>query len=73
MRATITEAVVAGAKTGFIRDDRVIGFGLRMTTNGFKAFIVEARVQGRVRRFTIGPATGQSPMQETKRDGFSPA
>jgi len=56
MRATITEAVVAGAKTGFIRDDRVIGFGLRMTTNGFKAFIVEARVQGRVRRFTIGPA-----------------
>jgi integrase len=56
MRTTITEALVRGAKAGFIRDDRLPGFALRTTANGFKAFIVEARVNGRVRRFTLSPA-----------------
>jgi integrase len=56
MRTTITEALVRGARPGFIRDDRVIGFALRTTASGFKSFIVEARVSGRVRRFTISPA-----------------
>jgi hypothetical protein len=36
--------------------DRVIGFGLRTTPAGSKAFIVEARVNGRMRRFTLGRA-----------------
>jgi integrase len=56
MRATITEALVKGAKPGFIRDDRVQGFALRTTASGFKSFVVEARVSGRVRRFTLSPA-----------------
>jgi hypothetical protein len=56
MRTTITEALVKSAKPGFIRDDRVIGFGLRTTPSGFKSFVVEARVSGRVRRFTLSPA-----------------
>ena len=56
MQATITEALVKGAKPGFIRDDRVIGFALRVTPGGFKSFVVEARVNGRVRRFTLSPA-----------------
>jgi integrase len=56
MRTTITEALVRAAKPGFIRDDRVIGFGLRTTPSGFKSFVVEARVSGRVRRFAISPA-----------------
>jgi integrase len=56
MRTTITEAVVKAAATGFLRDDRMRGFALRTTATGFKAFIVEARVNGRVRRFTIAPA-----------------
>jgi integrase len=56
MRATITEVLVKGARPGFIRDDRVVGFALRTTPSGFKSFVVEARVQGRVRRFTLSPA-----------------
>ena len=56
MRTTITEALVKGAKPGFLRDDRVIGFGLRTTPAMFKSFVVEARVSGRVRRFTLSPA-----------------
>jgi integrase len=56
MRTTITEALVKSAKPGFLRDDRVVGFALRTTATGFKSFIVEARVSGRVRRFTLSPA-----------------
>jgi integrase len=55
MRRTITEALVKKALPGFIRDDRVIGFGLRTTKGGSKSFIAEARVAGRVRRFAIAP------------------
>ena len=57
MRVTITEAIVKNTNgEGFIRDDRVIGFGLRTTASGFKSFIVEGRVKGQTRRFVIGPA-----------------
>jgi hypothetical protein len=45
-----------GARTLFLRDERQVGFGLRVTPNGAKSFIVEARVNGRMRRFTIGSA-----------------
>jgi integrase len=53
-RERITEEAVKRATPGFLRDDRLIGFGLRTTANGAKSFIVEARVNGRMRRFTIG-------------------
>ena len=56
MRTTITETLVKSSKPGFARDDKVVGFALRTTKAGFKSFIVEGRVAGRVRRFTIGPA-----------------
>jgi integrase len=57
MRKTITEALVKkNAPPGFVRDDRVVGFGLRTTKAGSKSFIAEARVAGRVRRFAIAPA-----------------
>jgi integrase len=55
MRATITEALVRKASPGFVRDDKVIGFGLRTTKSGFKSFIAEGRAAGRVRRYAIGP------------------
>src|SRR3954452_6283272 len=53
---TITEAVVKTARPGFLRDDRLIGFGLRTTPARVKSFIIEARVAGRPRRFAIGRA-----------------
>jgi integrase len=45
-----------GPQTLFLRDERQVGFGLRVTPNGAKSFIAEARVNGRMRRFTIGSA-----------------
>lgn len=38
----------------FVRDAVLRGFGLRITATGTKAFIVEKRIHGRVRRQTIG-------------------
>lgn len=37
-----------------IWDDAVPGFGVRVTTNGIKAFILNYRARGRERRITIG-------------------
>ena len=38
----------------FVRDCELKGFALRVTAAGSKAFILEKRVNGRVRRITIG-------------------
>jgi integrase len=58
-RQRITEDVVRRAAPSlavrFLRDDQLIGFGLRVTRSGAKSFIAEGRVNGRMRRFTIGP------------------
>lgn len=38
----------------FVRDSALSGFGLRINSGGTKTFIVETRVNGRVKRFTLG-------------------
>lgn len=38
----------------FYRDSIIAGFGLRVTSGGAKSFIVEKRVDGRVKRKTLG-------------------
>jgi Arm DNA-binding domain len=61
MRTRITEALIRQIppvpRTVFVRDDRLIGFALRVTPAGAKSFIAESRVSGRMRRFTIGAAS----------------
>src|SRR3569832_1569417 len=37
----------------FIRDSELKGFALRITSNGVKSFIVEKRINGKVRRITL--------------------
>ncbi len=39
----------------FLRDARVLGLALRVTSGGAKAWVWEGRVKGRVRRITLGP------------------
>jgi integrase len=61
VRVRITEALIRqiplSPRTVFIRDDRLVGFALRVTPAGAKSFIAESRVAGRMRRFTIGAAS----------------
>ena len=38
----------------FYRDSTITGFGVRVTSGGVKSFIVEKRIQGKVRRVTLG-------------------
>ena len=56
MRTTITEALVRGAKPGFIRDDRVVGFALRTYRERLQVVRRRGARLGRVRRFTLSPA-----------------
>lgn len=58
---------VAGKRQAFIRDSRLPGFGLRITDSGTKSFIVEKRVNGRVRRVTLG-RYGVLTVEEARRE-----
>jgi hypothetical protein len=54
--ATAANAQAPAAGCAFIRDKQLVGFALRITANGWKSFVVEGRVNGRTRRYTIGRA-----------------
>ena len=51
-------------------DDGLSGFGLRVTSNGAKSFVLNYRVHGRERRYTIGQMgawTAETARQEAQR------
>jgi hypothetical protein len=58
MQARVTKRVVdAAAPTGrdqFVWDTDVKGFGLKVTPVGRKVYLLQTRVGGRLRRYTIG-------------------
>jgi integrase len=49
-----------------LRDAELKGFGLRVTAGGAKSFIVEKRIKGRVRRYTVGRYPGITAEQARK-------
>lgn len=70
MNATLTkskiDSLVPGVKDVFIWDTTLPGFGLKITPNGKKVFILQYRVGGREstrRRYTIGPYGAITPDQ----------
>jgi integrase len=47
------DALVADGRDRLVMDDRLTGFGVRITPTGAKIFIAQARVAGRKRRLTV--------------------
>ena len=49
------ERTASGGKSQkFYRDSQIPGFALRVTSSGVKSFIVEKRINGKVKRITLG-------------------
>src|SRR6476469_5656198 len=76
--ARLTKQAVDGLVTGvrdvFLWDDELRGFGLRITPNGSKSYVLQYRMGGREassRRYTIGrhgsPWTPQTARKEAER------
>jgi len=59
-----------GASTQrFYRDSSIIGFGLRVTSGGAKSFIVEKRINGKVKRITLG-RYGNLTVEQAKKEAM---
>jgi integrase len=54
MKSKLTQRSVEAAREGFIWDTELVGLGLKVTNKGKKVFILQKRVDGRLKRWTIG-------------------
>ncbi|GMQ76556.1 MAG: hypothetical protein BMS9Abin01_1836 [Gammaproteobacteria bacterium] len=54
----------------FLRDIELKGFGVRITAGGVKSFIVEKRIDGRVRRQTLG-RFGELTVEQARRKAMN--
>ena len=53
----------------FYRDENLKGFALRVTSTGMKSFVVETRIEGKVKRITLGkygPITVEEARKQAK-------
>lgn len=57
---------IPGKTQSFFRDDGLKGFGLRITPGGVKSFIVETRINGKVKRVTLGKY-GKLTVEEARK------
>lgn len=48
------DGLLAGDRDQFFWDDEISGFGIKVTPKGRKVFVQQARLNGQVRRYTIG-------------------
>jgi len=65
-KTVVDKAPIPDSGQSFIRDSLLKGFGLRITSTGTKSFIVEKRINGRVKRQTIG-RFGELTTEEGRR------
>lgn len=53
-KTTVERAAIPDKGQAFYRDELMAGFALRVTAKGARSFIVEKRINGRVKRKTLG-------------------
>ena len=64
-KTVIDNAPVPARGQTFLRDAEIKGFGVRITAQGARAFIVEKRIAGQVRRVTLG-RYGELTLQQAR-------
>ncbi len=57
----------AGRKDHIIFDSELRGLGVRVTSAGGRSWLVQYRVDGRVRRYSLGRTTSVTPEQARRR------
>lgn len=65
-KTTLDRCAPPSAGQRFIRDRELKGFAVRITAQGARAFIVEKRINGRVRRITLG-RYGELTVEQARR------
>ena len=74
-KVTLTKSLIdkieapIGKDQVFYRDDKLKGFAVRVTASGVKSFIIETRINGRVKRITLGkygPLTAEEARKQAK-------
>ena len=72
MPTKLTKRVVESAKTetkdAFLWDTEIAGFGVKVTAAGGKVYILQARLEGRKRRFTIGRHGSPWTVDEARKE-----
>lgn len=69
-KVQIPELSSNGSSTqNFYRDSAIVGFGLRVTSGGAKSFIVEKRINGKVKRITLG-RYGNLTVEQAKKEAM---
>ena len=53
-KSTVDKLSTPETGQAFIRDSELKGFAVRITSSGSKSFILEKRIDGKVKRITLG-------------------
>ena len=65
-KTSVDNASIPKRGQSFLRDTDLKGFGVRITANGTRSYIVEKRIDGRIRRMTLGRHGELTPVQARK-------
>jgi integrase len=66
-KTAVDQAALPGTGQVFYRDDLLKGFALRVTSGGAKSFIVEKRINGKVKRKTLG-RYGELTVEQARKE-----
>ena len=68
-KTVVREAAPPASGQTFIRDASIKGFALRITAQGAKSFIVERRIDGQVKRITLG-RFGELTVEQARKEAL---